>query len=410
MKMPKNTIAPALSALPIWLTEPALTGQTQQPTEGGILIIGSGLTGVSVAYWLEKYGFGDIKIIDYLPESAASFRNCGHILHGTVESMGALVALHGREKAKEIWSFSVEICEQVKNTILSLGIAADYRQDGYLVIAVDEVEHQEIISSSELLDNMGFQSQLISCRDLEALGFRNVFGGRYEPGSAQAHPVKFRNGLLQECLKKGISYQSGSQVSSVEESAENVVVVINGKPTCYDAVVIAANAYSPLLSRFFLEHRLIEPFRGQIIASKPLKAKLPVSYPHSFDRGYEYAIASGDNRLLLGGWRNATAGGEKGSYELSSNPEIDIGLKQFATDHYGLTESLTWEHSWTGIMGASRTGFPFIGPTDQLRVFTCSGYTGHGFSWAHGSAKLLADIMAGNTLAPVARFFNPRII
>ena len=42
------------------------------------------------------------------------------------------------------------------------------------------------------------------------------------------------------------------------------------------------------------------------------------------------------------------------------------------------------------------------------RIFTCAGYTGHGFSWAHGSAKLLADIIVGDPIPPVAQHFRPQ--
>jgi glycine/D-amino acid oxidase-like deaminating enzyme len=142
-----------------------------------------------------------------------------------------------------------------------------------------------------------------------------------------------------------------------------------------------------------------------------LKKKLPVAYPHSFDHGYEYAIGTEDNRLMLGGWRNNTPGGEIGTYDITPNPMVEKGLADFALRHYAIEEKIEWEYSWSGIMAASKTGFPFIGPTDSQRIFTVSGFTGHGFSWAHGSAKYLAKIMAGEPIPElVARQFNPKLM
>ena len=142
--------------------------------------------------------------------------------------------------------------------------------------------------------------------ELETLGFTNVFGGRFEQGSASAHPVKFRNQLLQECLKNGLKYHSNCQVTAIEESDGKVSVKCAGqaKPLLFSAAVIATNAYSPLLSDFFKQHKLVEPFAGQIITSEPLSHKFPVKYPHSFDHGYEYALVTEDNRLMIGGWRD----------------------------------------------------------------------------------------------------------
>ncbi|MES2744944.1 MAG: FAD-dependent oxidoreductase, partial [Bdellovibrionota bacterium] len=294
---------------PYWLDIPLIEGKKTSPAaEGEIVIIGSGLSGISAAYWLQKKGFTDLTLIDHKPEEAASFRNCGHILYGTVESMLALTSLHGEAIAKDLWNLSISICHEVKQTVKTENLNVDYKQDGYLVIGIDESEHSEILKSIELLNKHNFQSDYIPKEKLEKLGFRNTTGARYEAGSAQAHPTKFRNELLNLCITRGLKYHSHIQVKSVEEQNDKVIIKTTTGELKYEAAVIAANAYSPLLSSFFQKHRLVEPFRGQILCSKPLKTKLPVTYPHSFDHGYEYAIATADNRLMLGGWRNNTAG------------------------------------------------------------------------------------------------------
>lgn len=394
-----------------WMQVPLVTGSTERPPQGGIAIVGSGLAGVSAAYWLQKAGMTDVTLLDFEAPKAASLRNCGHILYGTVESMQALVAIKGREAAREIWDYSVTICHQVRETIASLGIDADYRQDGYLVIAVDESENDEIKASIALLRDMGFASDYRDKSEIERLGFRAVTGARYEPGSASAHPVKFRNGLIQHALRQGLCYHSQCPITAVREDADGVVLT---SPTWgelhYDAVVLATNAYSPLVSDFFASRRLIEPFRGQIITSAPLQHRFAVTYPHSFDHGYEYALVTPDNRLMIGGWRNHTPHGETGTYDIMPNPLVEKGLKDFVARHYDINEAIRWEYSWAGIMAASQTGLPFIGPTNSPRVFCVGGFNGHGFSWAHGSAKLLADIMVGNPLPAVARFFNPTTV
>jgi gamma-glutamylputrescine oxidase len=388
-----------------------ITGVTNEvPKHSSVIIIGSGLSGASVGYFLNKHGFTDVSVVDYKVEESASFRNCGHILYGTVESMKAMSEIHGREKARELWAFSTEICDLVGRTVEELKIEAEYRQDGYLVIAVSEVEDGECRESVKLLNEMGFQSDYVDSATVRELGFKNCWGARYEKGSAQAHPVKFRNGVMKAFLESGGRYYSGVQVLSMEETSDGVELMTNRGLLKADAAVIAANAYSPLFSDFFKSRGLIDPFRGQILASKPLKHSFRVKYPHSFDHGYEYAIVSSDNRLILGGWRQHSATGEIGTYSLETNPHIEQGLKQFAKDYYDIREEIEWEYSWSGIMAASRTGLPFIGNTNSPRIYACCAYTGHGFSWAHGSARLLADIIAGAPVASVAKYFNPKAI
>ena len=108
-----------------WMTVPPIGGQLTPPRDGGIAIIGSGLAGASAAYWLLERGFEDITILDFEQEKAATYRNCGHILYGTVESMMALTALHGEETAREIWGYSIDICHEVRDTVERLKLDAD---------------------------------------------------------------------------------------------------------------------------------------------------------------------------------------------------------------------------------------------------------------------------------------------
>jgi gamma-glutamylputrescine oxidase len=395
--------------MPYWLEVPCLRGSDEAPPKtASIVVIGSGLSGASAAYWLQKQGFEDIVVVDHQPEEAATFRNCGHILHGTVESMKAFSEIHGSAKAKELWTYSIGICALVETTIQNLGLQADYRRDGYLVISIDKSEDRECRESTELLNSMGFESEYVNSDQIAKLGFKNCHGARYERGSAQAHPTKFRNGVLKHAIDNGVKYHSGVKVLKIDDTSDHVEVKTEKGIIICDAAVIAANAYAPLFSEFFNTRRLVEPFRGQIITSKPLKHDFKVRYPHSFDHGYEYSLVTEDNRLMIGGWRNHSPTKEIGTYSLETNDYITQGLKDFVNRHYEIGEAIEWEYSWSGIMGASATSLPFIGPTNSDRVFACAGYTGHGFSWAHGSAELLAKIMAGVEIPEVARHFSPR--
>src|SRR4029077_15025318 len=123
-------------------------------------------------YWLQKQGFSDITLIDYQPKDSASYRNCGHILYGTVESMKAFSEIHGHDKARELWGFSVEICDRVRDTIEELNLDADYRQEGYLVLAISEAEDKECRDSVKLLNSSGFQSDYLPQEKTRQLGFK----------------------------------------------------------------------------------------------------------------------------------------------------------------------------------------------------------------------------------------------
>lgn len=390
-----------------WLREKLITGSITKPSsKKDMTIIGSGLTAVSCAYWLIKNGFDSIQIIDDEPQKAASFRNCGHILTGTVESMAALVALHGEKKAKEIWAFSHTITKQVEDTITQENFECDYKKDGYLVVAIDETENLEIKNSIELLKDMGFESSYKDQQELEALGLKNTYGARFDPSCAHAHPVKFRNEVLNYVLARGVTYISGHHVKDLISHPSGVSVKMNETEFDTECVILATNAYSLPFFKAYDKKEPMVPFKGQIICSSPLKEPLKITCPHSFDHGYEYALQTTDKRLMLGGWRKYVKGQEEGKTDLSVSKETEQGLKSFAQKYYRIKDAITWDYSWSGVMASSHTALPMIGPLDA-RVFACLGYTGHGFSWAHGSSKLLCDMILGKPYDKIARFFRP---
>jgi gamma-glutamylputrescine oxidase len=395
------------SKMTYWLKDTASpNSQKTKPKDSSILIIGTGLAGVSAGYFLSKQGNVDVSLVDCGTENASYFRNAGHILHGASENYKAMSAIHGREKTKTIFQLSQLFCEQIKSTIQDLSISCDYHQGNYIFLAANEREEEELRESVEMMKEDGFTSSSM-VENLSDYGFNSQY--KVAKGcniSAQANPAKFRNHLLHHIIDQGINYHSYKVVDVEEINGRVEVTYFDGTKSRHDALIIAANAYSPLFSKFFSERKLIEPFKGQIIVSKPMKAKFQRSQ-FSADHGYIYGTITADNRLLIGGWRNNVPGGEVGTYDLLINPSVEQGLKQYVKDNT-LFGDLEWEYSWAGIMGSSSSGFPHIGPTTSSLIFSCAGCTGYGFGWFHGSAKLIVDIILGNSLPAGSQLFDPR--
>ena len=392
-----------------WLETSPLVGEHSMPQDSSIVVIGSGFSGVSCVYFLQQAGCKDILLLDDDCYKSASFRNCGHILPGPVESMYALQQIHGMEKATLIWDFSLYCCTRLQQTVVELEVDVDYRRTGYLVIAIDVHEEREIKKSIALLHTAGFTANnYVSAAQLHQRGVRNAHGARYDAAGATAHPVKFRNAMLTRCLTQGLRYHSGQTVKTVAERGSQAVITLQtNKQLHADIVVLATNAYTTLLSPFFAARQLITPFRGQIITSAPLAPKPALDMPFSFNHGYEYGLLTSDNRLMLGGWREHTAG-ETHTFDLTPNSAVVAGLQRFAAQYLTFANNITWQYSWSGIMGASTSGLPYVGPTPSSCIFVCAGFTGHGFGWAHGCAELLQKIIMGDNqnLPPITAALN----
>lgn len=372
-----------------------------KPHNSSILIIGSGLAGTSAAYFLKKNKVNDIAIVDCGTENASYFRNAGHILHGASENYKAMCEIHGRNKAKTIFKLSEQFCKEIINTIDTENIDCDLHKGNYYQIASSDKELQDIKDSIKILHEDGF---------FETYIFRNTYFCNSEARlcnlSSQANPSKFRNSLLNIVTCDNTVLYYCYQIKSIEDINGTILVTYKDNTTStHDAVIIAANAYNPLISNYFKDKGLIEPFKGQIIVSKPINDNIE-RFHFSADHGYIYGTITADNRLLIGGWRNNIPGMEIGTYSLKVNPATEKGLKEWIYQNTYFKD-LEWEYSWAGIMGSSKTGLPYIGPTNSPIIWTISGCTGYGFGWFHGASKMLVGMMLGNSLPEGYQLFNP---
>ena len=157
-----------------WLDQAGrVEGIKQVPNNDEVLIIGSGLSGVSVGYFLQEHFGSNITIVDCGTENASYFRNAGHVLHGTGESYKAMRAIHGNEKAKEIMQMSVGFIEQAQETINKLNIDCDYHKGDYLLVGKTENEEKELRESTQLMIEDGFtQSSIIDRQQVKTFGFK----------------------------------------------------------------------------------------------------------------------------------------------------------------------------------------------------------------------------------------------
>ncbi len=388
-----------------WLTTDKLITELEcskpQPEVIPLLIIGSGFVGSTLAYLYSKNNyFPYIKVIDYKPKEMASVRNCGHILTGPAESAHALSMIYGEENAKTIWDFTVDSCKLLKKFIVEnkLTETVNYKQEGQFCVAIDETEAKENLESKYLLNKWGYKISVLDSEQMLNHGIKCI-NAKFDALCATANPLKYRNELLKHAHKSGkVALESDIQVLDIEETEEYSIVKTNKGDIRAEVVIVAANAYSPLLSKDYSNRSLVEPFKGQIMVSKPLKnPELITGCPLNFDHGFQYSLKTPDNRLILGGWRKGVEGMETGSYDMTNNEKINEGLKGFAKEYLQIGETIEWESSWTGLMASSRSGLPIVGPVSESgRIWTVSSCNGHGFSQSFGACKLLVDQMLGN--------------
>jgi glycine/D-amino acid oxidase-like deaminating enzyme len=199
------------------------------------------------------------------------------------------------------------------------------------------------------------------------------------PRDGEVNPAALVGALARQAHTGAI--REGVNVTAIEAAASEVLVHADGAECRAGSVVLATNAYTPLL----LEHVAIQPRRAQMLASGPEAARLSdvPTYSHF---GYRYWRQLPSGEVLIGGWRDTAYNVEVG-YDERPTPSIqshlDAQLKRM-----GAEAEVT--HRWAGTMGFTESGLPLVGPVDGMpNVYLCAGFNGHGMGFAFISAKRL---------------------
>jgi len=339
------------------------------PERADVLVIGGGITGVSLLHHLDRRGVDAVLVERSHLASGASGRNAGFLLAGVADCYANAVRVFGRARARDIWEMTLENHAEEIAAIDPKEVG--YRRTGSVILASGDEEAKLLAESAQLLHEDGFDCSW----DEKAL--TNPMDGELTPSllvgafARQAPPGAVREGV---------------EVTAIEPGSDgDVLVHADGEECRAGCVILATNAYTPQL----LPQVGITPRRAQMLASEPERERLceTPTYSHF---GYRYWRQLPSGEVLVGGWRDTAYDVEVG-YDERPTANIQSHLE----DHLrrlGADGVVT--HRWAGTMGFTETGLPLIGPVDGMpNVYLCAGYNGHGMGFAFMSAKQLVDML-----------------
>lgn len=372
--------------------------------EVDIAIIGGGITGFSIAYWLQKED-PQLKIAlieKYEMCAGASGRNAGFVTCGSVEHFNRLVTKHGEKEALEIWNFSEQNLNLLKEEIIQ-NQAPEFlfEQKGSFSLASSDNEFKELQDSAKLMKQMNINVEVIDRNGIEKrLSAVNFVGGIKYIDDGSVHPVKLVNGIRKKLSSK-VHLLESHEVHSIEQEGEFKKIRTNKTNIHAQMVVMATNGYSNLMNSYFSDK--IFPTRGQILATEPVPLFMEGPCYANFVLDYFRQLPTGE--MIIGGFRQLQKDVEKG-YSDETSDVIQTALEKFLIEHIPPVRKAKITHRWSGIMGFSVDGQPLIGalPQDQ-QIFFCGGYTGHGIGLAFHSAKTLVDSIFGR---PIPKFISAK--
>lgn len=153
-----------------------------------------------------------------------------------------------------------------------------------------------------------------------------------------------------------------------------------------DKVLVAAGAWSPLLTGRVALPLTIEPVRGEMLVFE-LK---PGLLPSIVLVNGKYLIPRRDGRIVVGSTT------EKVGYNKDTT---GAGRDTLLTAAFGIVpmlKSLRVEKHWAGLRPGAPAGLPYMGESPDIAgLYVCAGHYRNGLVTAPASARLMADLMVG---------------
>jgi glycine/D-amino acid oxidase-like deaminating enzyme len=349
-----------------------------------VCILGAGIAGASVAWWLRRLA-PELKVCIVEKNAVgagASGRNAGMVLAGLASHYDEMVRAYGRDAAIELWQATLDHRRHLDDFLRETNANVGYEPLGSWRLGMEPAEREHLELSATLLEEDGFSAVY---RPDDPLG-RGFFGALGIEEDCGVQPLMLVRAMIAAAGATLFGHQEVYEI--IQE--QTVAIRTPELEIRADRIIIALNAYAGLVDPTW--QQIVTPHRGQILVTTALNKRMleKLVYAH---HGYIYFRQLPDTRFLIGGWRHEYADAEAG-YEDTTTPELQTKLEDFMRRYFPEAATAPIEARWSGTMGFSPDGVPIADTKVGCdRIFYLLGFTGHGFGLALEVGRRLVELI-----------------
>jgi sarcosine oxidase, subunit beta len=360
--------------------------------KANVVIIGAGISGLSIAYNLAKKGFKDIAVIDR-----------DYITNGSTGRCGAGVRQQWGTKNNCI--LAKKSIEYFTKAQVELGYEKDieFKQEGYLLLATTKEEDELFTKNIKLQNSLGIPT--VKCTVEEALKIvphlnpKSFISASYCKTDGHVNPFLMSEAYYLAAKKLGVNFFFFETVKEIVVEDNKIVKVITDKQTILtDKVVNAAGGYSKEIGDLVGIDIPTYSENHEILVTEPTK-KIQGPMVMSFSKNiYCQQVPHGS---FLMGRNNPQA---KHDHDISSSWQFLDEMAKTVCDILPKVGKLRVIRSWGGSYNISPDKQPIISDTKALPGFYIAcGFSGHGFMFAPITGELISKIILDEDLEDYAK-------
>lgn len=380
---------------PYWSSESPKSSfpELKKDMETDVLIIGGGMTGVSLAYQLSRAG-KKVTVVEKgrLGQTGETLCTTAHLTYALDPGYHEITRLHGRQKARRVFESHWAAIRFIEEAISREKIDCDHsRLDGYLFLGASKTK-KSLEEEFTALNEVGAADL-----DLLEYGPLDSFRGpclRY-PDQAQFHPIKYLNALTAAAQARGVEFFEHVFIHSIHRGE-----AITDNQNRIRAASIVVATHSPIKNIFFFLKEAA--YRSYVIAGQVPKGSVPPALYWDNADPYHYVRTqpgtSTQDWLIVGGEDHKT-----GQPEGTKDPFEK--LERWTNEHF---PSFSGPHyQWSGQIIEPMDSLAFIGPSPYHKdIYIATGYSGNGLTYASIAAMLISDLIQKKE-NPWLEVYNP---
>ncbi|KAA1004659.1 D-amino acid dehydrogenase [Paraburkholderia panacisoli] len=398
-----------------------------------VVVLGSGVVGVTTAYYLARAGH-EVTVIDREagPALETSFANAGQISPGYASPWAApgvplkavkwmfqkhaplAIRLDGTQfQLQWMWQMlqnctsarysvnkgrMVRLAEYSRDCLQALradtGIQYEGRTGGTLQVFRTQQQFDGAAKDIAVLQEANVPYELLSAPELAqaepalAAVSHKLTGGLRLPGDETGDCQMFTTRLAALAEQLGVKFRYNTPIDALAMSGDRVAgVQCGGELVRADSFVVALGSYS---TQFLADLVKIPvyPLKGYSITAPIVdEAAAPVSTV--LDETYKIAITRFDNRIRVGGMAEIVG------FDKSLREARRATLELCVNDLFPGGGDTSKAKFWTGLRPMTPDGTPVVGRTPVANLFLNTGHGTLGWTMSCGSGQLLADVMSG---------------
>jgi glycine/D-amino acid oxidase-like deaminating enzyme len=378
------------------VSEP-LTGELR----ADLVVVGGGLTGLWTA----------IQAVTEQPQRAVVLLEADHVAAGASGRNGGFVSpslTHGLSHGVATWPDELpQLLEMGHRNLHDIGrfleqegIDAQLRLCGKTAVATRPHEVAGLRKLHELNQAHGEESTLLTAEDVQAdVHSPTYLAGLTTPAGGLVHPVALTTGLRDVAVRRGVVLHEGSAVLSLQREGAKVVCRTAGGSVRAEQVVLATNAFQPLLRRI---RQFVLPVWDHVLATEPLSREQLERIGWARNQGltdagtqFHYYRRTADDRILWGGYDAIYYYGNRTD---AGREQRDASHRLLAKQFYATfpqLDDVRMSHRWAGIIDTTSRFTPLFGTAAGGRVAYVAGYTGLGVASSRFGAQVALDLLAG---------------